>query len=255
MLAKLHARGEHTHEAVATSDRDTDDVPWYAIDGDYERSWLPSRTNLLGALSTLLGLLVHALADGIALGASVGSPDASLRIVVVLAIMVHKAPASIGTCTLLMSRQLSRTDIRWAMLVFSLATPVGALSTYGAIQLFFRATGGAGAKINVRDIGAILSFSGGTFLYVAMHAVLELTASTREGAAAAHAHHPHDPDHPIHARTMSPAPRVSGVRVQMPSQDTPVDRHTVYCLVLVVLGSVTPRLLQLMLGDDHSHVE
>lgn len=224
-------------------------VPWQP--GDEEGGeWLPARESLYRALSGLLGLLIHALADGIALGASVGSSDTSLRIVVVLAIMVHKAPASIGTCTLLMSRQLRRADVRWAVLVFSITTPIGALVTYGAIALFFRVTGGAGATINARDIGAILSFSGGTFLFVAMHAVLELTAEPTPPECAPHidhphAHHPHDQDHPIHAHAPSPGP-------------APLDTHrhsertnTAFCLFLVVLGSVTPRLLQLVLGDAH----
>lgn len=258
MMAKMQRRSTHSHAHNRVSDLEQtdDDVPWYSIDEEQNNGWLPSSTNFLGALSSLLGLIIHALADGIALGASVDSPDSSLRIVVVLAIMVHKAPASIGTCTLLMSLQLSRTDIRWAILVFSLATPVGAISTYAAIQFVFRVTGGAEATINARDIGAILSFSGGTFLYVAMHAVLELTADASEGThAGGHSHHPLDHDHPIHARTMSPAPRVSGMRVQMPSQDVSLTHRTTHCLSLVVLGSITPRLLQLMLGDSHGHVE
>lgn len=202
--------------------------------------WLPTRANLHDALQSTLGLLIHALADGVAMGASVGSADTSLRIVVVLAIMVHKAPASIGTCTLLMSRQLRRADIRWAVLAFSLATPVGALVTYALIQLVFRGT--QGSTIQARDIGAILSFSGGTFLYVAMHAVLGLTvhASPKDTAPV---HRPHDQDHPIHARPISldeHALRAEDESIRAPQ-----------CLLLVALGSVTPRLLQLLIGDHH----
>lgn len=252
MTAKAHKRAEHTRAARTDPEQVGEAVPLYASES--ENAGWPSPERLRNALRGLLGLLIHALADGIALGASAGSGDASLRIVVVLAIMVHKAPTSIGTCTLLMSRQLQHTDIRWVVLVFSLATPVGALATYGAISVLLRVVGEAEkATINPREVGAILSFSGGTFLYVAIHAVLELTTDPSEMAGhATHAHHPHDHDHPIHARAASPAPpAVSGVHVQVPLHENVLSSRPGQCLLLVVVGSIMPRLLQLVLGDQH----
>ncbi|WFD32638.1 hypothetical protein MSPP1_003687 [Malassezia sp. CBS 17886] len=236
------------------------DAGWQPLDAADAYS---GRGGLGGAASGILGLLVHAMADGVAMGTSAQSTDMSLRIVVVLAITVHKAPSSIGLCTLLMARQMQREDIRRAILLFSLTTPLSALLTYTLVFAFIDATGrnaDGGLSIDSRSIGAILSFSGGTFLYVAMRAVLELAATTDTAVCVApwpsesvhpHAHHPLDHDHPIHARTVN-APASSG-RV-LPVRPRAENRlNTPLCLFLVVLGSVTPRLLQLLVGDEHKH--
>ena len=208
----------------------------------------------------LLGVLVHAGADGVAMGSSVESSDVSLRVVVILAIMVHKAPASIGICTLLMARQLPKSQIRLAVLVFAVTTPIFAFLTYGILQALLSATGTKPGFIGTRDIGAILSFSGGTFLYVSIHAVMELAspAANLHALSNQRVHHPHDHDHPIHAHATE-ARRLSGTSPPLPSflQEHPTDEserllsHSAWSLVLVVLGSVVPRLLQLVVGHDH----
>lgn len=114
---------------------------------------------LRAAFTSVIGLVIHAACDGIAMGASSASHDEGLKLVVVAAIMIHKAvsiafqalatvsnqlgrlahsifnrtfttdlqPAAFGLCTLLLSQRLSRNDVRKAMAIFSLATPVGAL--------------------------------------------------------------------------------------------------------------------------------
>lgn len=213
------------------------------------------------AVGSVLGVLIHAVADGIALGTSVESADKSLHVVVILAIVVHKAPTSIGTCTLLMARQLPRRDIEYAVGLFSAAAPLSALVTYGVIQGFAQLFG-SGGTVSSRQIGAVLSFSGGTFLYFAIHAVLELAAHEPLGVSDAcatentlnlpHQHHPHDRDHPIHARVT----RASAWQVPCFSRLTrwihvPESMHTTWSFALVVFGSITPRLLQLLLGDHH----
>ena len=71
-------------------------------------------------------------------------------------------------------------------------------------------------------------------------------------------HHPHDHDHPIHAHATE-ARRLSGTSPPLPSflQEHPTDEserllsHSAWSLVFVVLGSVVPRLLQLVVGHDH----
>ena len=52
--------------------------------------------------SALLGLLVHAGADGVALGASMFSGREALEVLVFVAIMLHKAPAAFGMSTFLL---------------------------------------------------------------------------------------------------------------------------------------------------------
>lgn len=88
----------------------------------------PSR-GLRRAFTSIAGLIIHAACDGIAMGASSASKDEGLKLVVVGAIMIHKAPAAFGLCSLLLSQRLSRSDIRRAMGIFSLATPLGALTS------------------------------------------------------------------------------------------------------------------------------
>ena len=100
-----------------------------------------------------LGLIVHALADGFALGASATSPiDRGLSITVFLALIVHKgehtlahpyeprkkvncshcniAPTVLALTTSLLATGLPRPDCRKHVAVFSAATPVGAILVY-----------------------------------------------------------------------------------------------------------------------------
>lgn len=113
-----------------------------------------------------IGLIVHAAADGIALGASASHPQLSM--VVFFAIMLHKAPSAFALTTVLLSEGLSRSKVRQHLLLFSISAPIGALSTYILIQFSFQ----------IQNLeywtGILLLFSGGTFLYVAMHAIQEL---------------------------------------------------------------------------------
>lgn len=138
----------------------------------------PSTANDLAAssaFSTVLGLLVHSLADGISLGASSisssgssSSPgdDASLDFVIFLAIMVHKAPAAFALSSLLSSSPSLSTLFRQrSLLAFSLAAPVGAVLTY----LFLSLVGAEGGESIGWWTGLALVFSGGTFLFVATH--------------------------------------------------------------------------------------
>jgi hypothetical protein len=227
---------------------------WSDAPSEATLQWQPGMDDAApwyGVLSGLLGILVHAAADGVAMGSSVESSDVSLRVVVILAILVHKAPASVGICTLLMSRHSSKNQIRFAVLVFAVTTPVFALLTYGILQGLLTATGSTGAVIGSREIGAILSFSGGTFLFVAIHAVMELASHPASQHTRTREHHPHDDDHPIHAqvetRLVAPLlPRFLG------EQDT-VAHSSTRSLAYVVVGSIVPRLLQLLVGHHHHH--
>lgn len=112
------------------------------------------------SFATTTGLVIHAAADGIALGAS--SSDTGLSFIIFLAIMVHKAPASFGLTSVLLKQGLSSRAARAHLLVFSLAAPVGALATF----LFVHLTGsGAGDTSGTQwRTGMLLLFSGGTFL-------------------------------------------------------------------------------------------
>ncbi|RYP67488.1 hypothetical protein DL771_007219 [Monosporascus sp. 5C6A] len=122
------------------------------------------------SLATTIGLVIHAAADGIAMGASAASPDASLGLIVFLAIMIHKAPAAFGLTSVLLKQGLSKRAARGHLIVFSLASPFGAWTTFVLVALL---GGGTGSEWDQWWTGMLLLFSAGTFLYVAMHAMQE----------------------------------------------------------------------------------
>ncbi|KAG0330730.1 hypothetical protein BG004_002010 [Podila humilis] len=115
-----------------------------------------------------IGLVVHAAADGIALGASASRPE--LRFIVFLAIMLHKAPAAFGLSTVLLQHGFSRRQTRQQVAIFSLAAPIGAILTY----IFIQMSGQSDSSSLHWWTGMLLLFSGGTFLYVAMHVMSEM---------------------------------------------------------------------------------
>ncbi|KAJ9483944.1 hypothetical protein VN97_g9457 [Penicillium thymicola] len=121
------------------------------------------------SFATTTGLVIHAAADGIALGAS--SSDAGLSFIIFLAIMVHKAPASFGLTSILLKQGLSSRTARAHLLIFSLAAPFGALATFLFVQMMGSSSADE-AGTHWRT-GMLLLFSGGTFLYVAMHTMQE----------------------------------------------------------------------------------
>ncbi|KAI1758970.1 Zinc/iron permease [Hypoxylon sp. FL1150] len=122
------------------------------------------------SLATTTGLVIHAAADGIAMGASATSPDTKLGFIVFIAIMVHKAPAAFGLTSILLKQGLSKRAARGHLIVFSLASPFGAWATFILVSFL---GGGGESQLNQWWTGMLLLFSAGTFLYVAMHAMQE----------------------------------------------------------------------------------
>jgi zinc transporter 9 len=130
----------------------------------------PSREGLLDAgstssrshsFATTTGLVIHAAADGIALGAS--TSDTGLSFIIFLAIMVHKAPASFGLTSVLLKQGVSSRTARAHLVVFSLAAPFGAMATF----LFVRIMGSGSSTDESATLwrtGMLLLFSAGTFL-------------------------------------------------------------------------------------------
>lgn len=112
------------------------------------------------SFATTTGLVIHAAADGIALGAS--TSDTGLSFIIFLAIMVHKAPASFGLTSILLRQGLSSRAARTHLFIFSLAAPVGAMATF----LFVRLLGSGSTDETDAHwrTGILLLFSAGTFL-------------------------------------------------------------------------------------------
>lgn len=258
--------------------------------------------------------MIHALADGIAMGASASSTDDQLRWIVFGAILIHKVPTALGLCSVLVGRGLSKADTFQALVLFSLCTPLGAVLVYLGLQVLFSFDGGAdgsgdltggGTAIRSLGIGATLTFSGGTFLFVAMHALEDAiddspesphpgTFSSEEvgNQSAAKVSKPltdlstdasqdllSHSDHPAglwmarsdgstfpttdqatlslgsedeeseaewNERSIVPEPRrPAWKRTNAPSQSTRI--------VLVLVGSLIPRSVQLLVGSHHHH--
>lgn len=197
------------------------------------------------SFSTVVGLVAHSIADGISLGASslptparapssaaaAAPSSSSLQLVVFIAIMLHKAPTAFALSSLLASSPAnSRTFIRRALLIFSLAAPVGALVTYAILSLLGGSGGGGGASSTEWYTGLALVFSGGTFLFVATHALREQEKreerKQRQAVAAAASS----------IDELDPPPPGLGDKAR---------------LVLVLVGMVLPATLSRVVGHGH----
>ncbi|KAL1894127.1 hypothetical protein Cpir12675_003815 [Ceratocystis pirilliformis] len=132
--------------------------------------------------SLTVGLVIHAAADGIAMGASSSTENTKLGFIIFLAILVHKAPAAFGLTTVLLRQGVSKYAARGHLLVFSVAAPCGALGTWLLIHLLGGGRGMQGTEGHYWT-GMLLLFSAGTFLYVAMHAMQEETSPHESGSA------------------------------------------------------------------------
>ncbi|EDW99306.1 zinc transporter ZIP9-A [Drosophila yakuba] len=118
-----------------------------------------------------LGLVVHAAADGVALGAAATTSHQDVEIIVFLAIMLHKAPAAFGLVTFLLHEKVDRHQIRRHLVLFSLSAPLLTILTYFGIGQEQKDT-----LNSVNATGIAMLFSAGTFLYVAtVHVLPELT--------------------------------------------------------------------------------
>lgn len=123
--------------------------------------------------TTTLGLVVHAAADGVALGAAASTSQTSVQLIVFVAIMLHKAPAAFGLVSFLMHAGLERNRIRKHLLVFALAAPLLSMLTYLGLSQSSKE-----ALSDVNATGVAMLFSAGTFLYVATVHVLPEVGGT-----------------------------------------------------------------------------
>jgi len=117
-----------------------------------------------------LGLLIHNMADGLAMGASKASRRewTSAQMLVFSAIMLHHIPAAFGFAAFLRSSGLDEAQVRQRVVVFASAGPVAALCAFVVLEF------GVNGKLPKEAVGACLLFSGGSFLYVAaVHALDE----------------------------------------------------------------------------------
>ncbi|XP_029031245.1 zinc transporter ZIP9 [Betta splendens] len=130
-------------------------------------------SNSVGITATL-GLVIHAAADGFALGAAVATGQETVQVVVFFAVILHKAPAAFGLVSFLMHAGLDRKYIQGHLLAFSAASPVVAIAAY-----FILHASGSSAPKQLSATGVGMLFSAGTFLYVAtVHVLPEISSSS-----------------------------------------------------------------------------
>ncbi|KAI2658103.1 Zinc transporter ZIP9-B [Labeo rohita] len=135
------------------------------------------------SVTATLGLLIHAAADGVALGAAAASSQVSVQVVVFFAVILHKAPAAFGLVSFLMHAGLERKTIQKHLLAFSAAAPLMAISTYFILSV---SNGSSQSRLSATGIGML--FSAGTFLYVAtVHVLPEI--NSRGHQRSTHLHH------------------------------------------------------------------
>ncbi|KAK9377766.1 Zinc/iron permease [Lipomyces chichibuensis] len=157
---------------------DVSELRTYSVSsGSSPSSMSPSDSQNSHSVSAMtMGFVIHAAADGIALGASAASSSLTLETIVFIAILLHKAPAAFGMTAVLLRTGMHRRTVKQHLLVFSLAAPIGALVTWVAIMIGGSNDGGTGIQWWT---GFLLLFSGGTFLYVAIHVMNETAESIK----------------------------------------------------------------------------
>jgi zinc and cadmium transporter len=110
-------------------------------------------------IPAFLGISLHSLLDGVALGAGLIIPQ--LGPVVLLAVVIHKMPDGISISSILLSAGWSRRTVGVLNLLFSLTTPVGVL-----VAFLFLST------LAAESVAVAIAISAGTFLAVATADIL-----------------------------------------------------------------------------------
>ncbi len=110
-------------------------------------------------IPAFLGISLHSLLDGIALGAGLILPQ--LGPVVLLAVIIHKMPDSMSISSILLSAGWDRRKVGKLNLLFSLTTPIGALLAF----LSFRV-------LSPENVAIAIGLSAGTFLAIATADIL-----------------------------------------------------------------------------------
>lgn len=103
-----------------------------------------------------LGLSVHALADGLAIGAAAVAGDTAFSVLVAVAVGIHRVPAALSLGLFALHETNNKPKALRGLFSFALATPLAMLVSYLVLD---------GADEGV--ISLALLFSAGTFLYVA----------------------------------------------------------------------------------------
>jgi zinc transporter 9 len=103
-----------------------------------------------------LGLSVHALADGLAIGSAAVVGDAGFSLLVALAVLLHRVPAAFSLGLFALHETSDGPKAFRGLLAFALATPIAMIITYLLLD-----------EADNRLVALALLYSAGTFVYVA----------------------------------------------------------------------------------------
>lgn len=106
-------------------------------------------------ISAFIGLSIHALTAGLALG--LGMQVVGLGLVIFLGLFVHKAPEAFSLTAVLMHAHFKRSKIMLLNFLLWLMVPLGALLSYYFMK-----------DLDTQYLGMALSFSAGTFIEVCL---------------------------------------------------------------------------------------
>ena len=125
----------------------------------------------MGGLSAFIALSTHTLIDGIALGTALTwGEDFALGGLVFLAIMFHKMPAAFSLTSALKADNYSNSTAFTYLVIFNAMVPVGAVLAFVVLY-----------GLPVWILGAMLSFSAGTFIHVATSDLLPVIHRQHSG--------------------------------------------------------------------------
>jgi zinc and cadmium transporter len=126
----------------------------------------------LGLLA-FLGMTLHDLVDGIALGSGHHVPSAGPAIFAALAL--HKVPTTFAVSLLMVHGGYSRRRILTLLTILLLAIPLGVLISEAAIGSF--------GESSPFVIGLLVNFSAGTFIYIGAYELLpEMQRKAEKGS-------------------------------------------------------------------------
>lgn len=109
--------------------------------------------------AAIVGLSVHYLTDGIALG--IGGISPTLGLAIFLAILIHKAPSGFSLTSILLNDDYKRCNILLINLFLSCMIPLGAFATFWNLGDSLKSL-----------LGLALAFSAGTFIYISVSDLL-----------------------------------------------------------------------------------
>ena len=126
------------------------------------------------ATTVVIGLTIHAIADGMAIGAGLATGSHVLTGSLVMTLLMHKVPAAFSLTLFSQHAHGNRRRTWIDLVVFSLATPLAVLGTWAVL-----------GRLSDQVLGIVLLFSAGTFIYVATIDVLPNVLQTNKRRAAA----------------------------------------------------------------------